>query len=70
MHDAPTGLGETPLPHRCEVSSRIDEQLARDEISFRRNGHYPTIDLVAGAGNVSGDSTTDIVGVSTPDRRE
>jgi len=32
------------------VSSRIDEQLARDEISFRRNGHYPTIDLVASSG--------------------
>ena len=29
------------------VSSRLDEKLARDEISFRRNGHYPTIDLVA-----------------------
>ncbi|MFQ5608993.1 MAG: TolC family protein, partial [Woeseiaceae bacterium] len=29
------------------VSSRIDEQLARDEISSRRNGHYPTLDLVA-----------------------
>jgi len=45
------------------VSSRIDEQLARDEISFRRNGHYPTIDLVAGVGNVSGEATTNIVGV-------
>ena len=33
------------------VSSRIDERLARDEISFRRNGHYPTIDLVANTGN-------------------
>ena len=32
------------------VSSRIDEQLARDEISFRRSGHYPTVDLVAGTG--------------------
>jgi len=32
------------------VSSRIDEQLARDEISFRRNGHYPSIDLVANTG--------------------
>lgn len=32
------------------VSSRIDEQLARDEISFRKNGHYPTIDLVANTG--------------------
>lgn len=30
------------------VSSRLDEQIARDEISFRRTGHYPTIDLVAG----------------------
>ncbi len=29
------------------VASRLDEKLARDEISFRRNGHYPTIDLVA-----------------------
>jgi len=26
------------------VSSRLDEKLARDEISFRRNGHYPTIE--------------------------
>ncbi len=32
------------------VASRIDEQLARDEISFRRNGHYPTIELVASSG--------------------
>jgi outer membrane protein len=32
------------------VASRLDEQLARDEISFRRNGHYPTIDLVASNG--------------------
>ena len=30
------------------VSSRLDEQLARDEISLQRTGHYPTIDLVAG----------------------
>ncbi len=27
------------------VSSRVSERLARDEISYRRNGHYPTIDL-------------------------
>ncbi|MEJ2127342.1 MAG: TolC family outer membrane protein [Woeseiaceae bacterium] len=33
------------------MSSRLDEQLARDEISFRRNGHYPTVDLVASTGN-------------------
>ncbi len=27
------------------VASRLDEKLARDEISFRKNGHYPTLDL-------------------------
>ena len=32
------------------VASRLDERLARDEISFRRNGHYPTIELVANSG--------------------
>ena len=32
------------------VASRIDEQLARDEISFRRTGHYPSIELVANTG--------------------
>ncbi|MDH4048015.1 MAG: TolC family outer membrane protein [Gammaproteobacteria bacterium] len=30
------------------ISSRLGEQVARDEISFRRTGHYPTIELVAG----------------------
>ena len=39
------------------VSSRIDEQLARDEISFRRTGHYPTIDLVASTGRLESDQT-------------
>jgi len=29
------------------TSSRLGERIARDEISFRRTGHYPTIDLVA-----------------------
>ncbi|MBT5218024.1 MAG: TolC family protein, partial [Woeseia sp.] len=29
------------------VSSRFDEEIARNEISFRRTGHYPTVDLVA-----------------------
>lgn len=29
------------------VSSRFDEEIARDEISFRRTGHYPTVELVA-----------------------
>ena len=37
------------------IASRLDEQLARDEISFRRNGHYPTIDLVASTGENQSD---------------
>jgi outer membrane protein len=41
------------------ISSRLDERLARDEISFRRNGHYPTIDLVAGTGNTDTESDQD-----------
>ena len=32
------------------VSSRLDEEIASDEISFRRNGYYPSIDLVASVG--------------------
>jgi len=40
------------------VSSRLDEELARDEISFRRSGHYPSIDLVANVGNFDTDSET------------
>jgi len=32
------------------VASRIDERLARDEISFRRTGHYPSVELVANSG--------------------
>jgi outer membrane protein len=32
------------------ISSRLDEKIARDEISFRRNGYYPSIDLVANTG--------------------
>jgi outer membrane protein len=39
------------------VSSRLDEQLARDEISFRRNGYYPTIDFVASTGNSNSDAS-------------
>lgn len=30
------------------VSSRLNEEIARKEISFRRTGRYPTLDLVAG----------------------
>jgi outer membrane protein len=32
------------------VASRLDEELARDEISYRRTGHYPTVELVLRAG--------------------
>lgn len=39
------------------VSSRFDEQIARHEISFRRTGHYPSIDLVANTSST--DSTAD-----------
>lgn len=33
------------------VASRLDEQLARDEIAYRRTGHYPTLELVATTGS-------------------
>ena len=33
--------------------------MARDEISLRRNGHYPTLDLVASTGNQDTKSTQD-----------
>ena len=39
------------------VASRLDERLARDEISFRRNGHYPTLDLNARTGENDTTST-------------
>lgn len=50
------------------VSSRFEEEIARDEISFRRTGHYPTVELVANYN----DSDTDITdqridGVPFPD---
>jgi len=38
------------------VSSRLDERLAKDEISFRRTGHYPTIDLVVTTADADSDS--------------
>lgn len=41
------------------VSSRLDERLAKDEISFRRTGHYPTIELVASTGNSNSTSEQD-----------
>jgi outer membrane protein len=38
------------------ISSRLDEQIARDEISFRRNGYYPSVDLVANVGNTTSEA--------------
>jgi outer membrane protein len=49
------------------VASRLDEQLARDEISFRRNGHYPTLDLVASTSERSTDRTVSTELGSTTD---
>lgn len=48
------------------VSSRLDEKLARDEISFRRNGHYPTIDLVATTSDFDRDSDLRVPDESDP----
>ncbi len=39
------------------VASRLDERLARDEISFRKNGHYPTVELVASSGEQDSSSS-------------
>lgn len=41
------------------VSSRLDEKLARDEISSRRTGRYPSVDLVASTGNTNQDRDQD-----------
>lgn len=42
------------------IASRLDERIARDEIAFRRTGHYPTLDLFArtGESNEDGDALT------------
>jgi outer membrane protein len=42
------------------VASRLDEGLARDEISYRRNGYYPTLELVANTGERDSDTTISI----------
>ncbi len=39
------------------VASRLDEKLARDEISIRRGGHYPTLDLEVRTGNQRSEGT-------------
>jgi outer membrane protein len=47
------------------VSSRLDEQLARDEISFRRNGYYPSVDLFVSTGDTDTEADRIVGGFST-----
>ncbi|MDX1482404.1 MAG: TolC family outer membrane protein [Woeseiaceae bacterium] len=42
------------------VSSRFDEEIARDEIAFRRTGHYPTVQLVANVQHSESDVTDQV----------
>ncbi len=44
------------------VSSRLDEELARDEIAFRRTGRYPSIELVASTGETETDADRSVNG--------
>jgi len=54
--------------HLNLVASRLDERLARDEISFRRNGHYPTLELVASTTeNKSEQTITTLLGSNISD---
>lgn len=46
------------------VASRLDEQLARDEISFRRNGYYPSLDLVVSTGESTSEGDVFVTGGS------
>ncbi|MDH3619993.1 MAG: TolC family outer membrane protein [Gammaproteobacteria bacterium] len=48
------------------VASRLDEKLARDEISFRRNGHYPTLEIVANTGETDSEVKYSAAGISQP----
>ena len=44
------------------LASRLDEQIARDEIAFRRTGHYPSVDLVASRSGVDTDADRSFAG--------
>lgn len=44
------------------VGARLDEELARDQISLQRNGHYPTLDLVVSTGNRTTESDRSVNG--------
>lgn len=43
------------------LASRFDEKIARDEISFRRSGHYPSVDLVAGRNHIEDESDRSVL---------
>jgi outer membrane protein len=45
--DEASWIDQAMVQNLSLLSSRFSEDIARDEISFRRTGHYPTLDLVA-----------------------
>jgi len=58
--DEASWIDQAMVQNLALLSSRFSEDIARDEISFRRTGHYPTLDLVANYDT----SDTDISGVT------
>jgi outer membrane protein len=48
------------------VASRLDESLARDEISFQRTGHYPSVELIASVNDNDTDSDFRIQEAGSP----
>ena len=44
------------------VAARLDEELARDQISIQKNGHYPSVDLVVATGNRDSESDRSVNG--------
>ena len=44
------------------VAARLDEELARDQISIQKNGHYPSVDLVVSTGNRDSESDRSVNG--------
>ena len=50
------------------ISGRLEEEIARNEITYRRTGHYPTLDLVANIGGSDADTANQIRnGIAFPD---
>ena len=45
--DEASWIDQAMVQNLALLSSRFSEDIARDEISFRRTGHYPTLELVA-----------------------